>query len=230
MLNEEWGQISDTFYKWPLYKFTTTTSTDDDDNHDLVGDFMHRYFDGDLMKKSSPLSVQLPTHIINSLKERIIPLLTIHVPLIMKNVDNNDDDDHDGFHTFADKEDVITFEKVIIFCCRGIRSTCSCKQIQFQQISFKKTPINNDHPIKGLYLNKWPYIHGPQEHDQLSDIITSMSNLLRQQQQQPIITDEPSSSLCPICIEDKYIDQKCFYQKLTLVNNISSNHQQHVII
>ena len=53
-LNEEWGQINDTFYKWPLYKFTTST----DDDHDLVGDSMLGYFDGDLTKKSSPLSVQ----------------------------------------------------------------------------------------------------------------------------------------------------------------------------
>ena len=99
---------------------------------------MHRYSDGDLIKKSSPLSAQLPTCIIDLLKERIVPLLTIHIPLIAKKINDNNDDDHDGFHTFADKEDVITFEKVIIFCCRGIHSTCSCKQIQFQQISFNK--------------------------------------------------------------------------------------------
>ena len=134
-MNEEWGQINGSFYKWPLYKFTTASTDpgEDGDHDDLVGDFMRRYFDGDLTKKSSPLSVQLRTRIINSLKERIVSLLTFHIPLIAKKIDdNNDDDDHDGFHTFADKEDVITFEKVTIFCCRGIHSTCSCKQIQFQ--------------------------------------------------------------------------------------------------
>ena len=230
-LNEEWGQINDSFYKWPLYKFTTASTDpgEDVDHDDLVGDFMHRYFDGDLTKKWPPLSVQSPTRIIDSLKEIIIPAKKID--------DNNDDDDHDDFHTFADKEDVITFEKVIIFCCRGIHSTCSCKQIQFQQISFKKTSISNDRPIEGLYLNKWPYIHGPQKHDQLSNVITSMSdNNLGQIQQTelPINNmDEEQPSLCPICIEDKYIDQKCFYQKLTLVNNNTSsisNHHHHVIV
>ena len=214
-MNEEWGQINDSFYKWRLYKFTTTSTDpgEDGDHDDLVGDFIHRYFDGDLTKKSSPLAVQLPTCIINSLKERIFPLLTIHVPLIAKKIDDNndDDDDHDGFHTFANK-DVITFEKVIIFCCQGIHSTCSCKQIQFQQISFKKTSISNVRPIEGLYLNKWPLFHGPQEHDQLSNVITSMSNNNLGQIQQTELpinnTDEEQPSLCPICIEDKYIDQK----------------------
>ena len=137
-MNEEWGQINDTVYKWPLYKFTTASTDEDGDHDDFVGDFIHRYFDGDLMKKPSPLSVQLPTRIIDSLKERIIPLLTIHIPLIGKKIDDNNDDDHDVFHTFADKEDVITFEKVIIFCCQGIHSTCSCKQIQFSTIHSKK--------------------------------------------------------------------------------------------
>ena len=76
-LNEEWGQINDIFYKWPPYNFTTAfTDPGEDGNHDdLMGDFIHRYFDGDLTKKSSPLSVQLPARIINSLKERIIPLV-----------------------------------------------------------------------------------------------------------------------------------------------------------
>ena len=43
-LNEEWGQINDTVYKWPLYKFTTASTDEDGDHDDLVGDFIHRYF------------------------------------------------------------------------------------------------------------------------------------------------------------------------------------------
>ena len=64
---------------------------------------------------------------------------------------------------------------------------CSCKQVKFRQISFERTPKSTDYPIEGLYLNRWPYIHhGPGEHNQLSNMVTAISNL-RQQQQQMII-------------------------------------------
>ena len=66
--------------KWPLYKCCSAGEEDNDDD-DLVGNFMHRYFDGDLMIKSNPLLAQLPNHVIDSLWEKIIPLTTIHVPL-----------------------------------------------------------------------------------------------------------------------------------------------------
>ena len=159
---EEWGQINDTFYKWPLYK---CYSSDEEDNceDDLIGNFMHRYFDGDLTTESNPLLAQLPNHVVDSLLEKIVPLTTIHIPLFPRQINHND---HDGYHTFAHKEDIITIENATIICCRGLRSMCSCKEVKFRQISFKRTPKSTDYPIEGLYLNRWPYVHhGPGEHN-----------------------------------------------------------------
>ena len=89
---------------------------------------MHRYFDGDLTIKSNPLLAQLPNCVIDSIREKIVPVMTIHVPLFPRQ--KIDDNDHDGYHTFAHKEDVITVENATIFCCRGLHSACSCKQVK----------------------------------------------------------------------------------------------------
>ena len=161
---------------------------------------MHRYFDGDLTIKSNPLLAQLPNRVIDSLQEKIVSLTTIHVPLFPRQ--NIDDNDHDGYHTFEHKEDVITIENATIFCCQGLHSTCSCKQVKFRQISLKKAPKSNDYPVEGLYLDRWPYVHqGPREHDQLSNIVTAVSNFRQQQQQMPN-NDNNMDELCPICLED----------------------------
>ena len=145
---------------------------------------MHRYFDGDLTIKSNTVLAQLPNRVIDSLREKIIALTTIQVPLFPRQ--KTYENDHDGYHTFGNKEDVITIENTTIFCCQGFHSTCSCKQVKFRQISLKNTPKSNDYPIEGLYLDRWPYIHhGLQEHNQLSNIVTAVSNFGQQQQQMP---------------------------------------------
>ena len=117
---EEWGQINDTFYKWPLYKCCSSDEGDKDDD-DLVGDFMQRYFDGDLMIKSNLLLAQLPHRVVDSVWEKIVPLTTIHVSLFPRQKINNNY--HNRYRTFAHKGDVITIENATMFCCRGLHST-----------------------------------------------------------------------------------------------------------
>ena len=65
---------------------------------------------------------------------------------------------------------MITFEKVIIFIVKEFVQFVHVNKFNFNKFH----SISDDHPTEGLHLYKWPYIHGPQEHDQLSNIITSM--------------------------------------------------------
>ena len=74
-LCEEWGQVNDTFYEWPLYKCCSSDEEDNNDD-DLIGNFMHRYFDGDFTIKSDSLLAQLPKSVIDSLWGKIVPLTT----------------------------------------------------------------------------------------------------------------------------------------------------------
>ena len=103
--------------------------------------------------------------------------------IIDKTIKKNDDSSNpfDGMHTPEENEGFIAVENAAKFCCRGIKTDCQCDQIRFNRLVFKKKSINDDYPIRGIYLNKWPYedCHGPRAKDQLSKVIEE----LRQQEQ-----------------------------------------------
>ena len=144
---------------------------------------------------------------------------TINVPLLRKNETNNES--FDGVNTLENEENsTIIVNDAALFCCRGIKTDCHCVQMRFKELKFKKITINDEYPIGGIYLNKWPYEinHGPREKDQLSNAIGELQERQQQQQQQLSEKEQHSPPPCHLC-NDKYTDQKCFYQSLSLIGN-----------
>ena len=197
---------------------------EDEVDEDLVGHFMHRYFDGDLTTLSNPLLAQLPNHLLDSVQqEKIAPMTTIHVPLENTTTENHIDG-VDGYHTFEGKDELLILENAILFCCDGINS--KCEPTKFRQMKFKKIPPSEDYPNQNLFLQKWPYVHNVRHHDQLAAIVSAFSShhhtTTPQLHNEPNQEHDDNEELCQVCIEDKYIEQNCFYQTVSLVN--TSNH------
>ena len=115
----------------------------------------------------------------------------------------------------------MTSKDIQLYCCRGISKSCTCRQLPMKTLSFKKVPTNDNYPMKGIFLNEWPYKnHDPRKQDQLASTI--VESYYGQQQQQQQRAQMPLESPYPVCSciysNDKFLDQWCFYQKLTLVN------------
>ena len=219
----EWRVVNKKFYKWPLYQLQ---KIDNDKGSDMV-DFVDKFFNGDINNGCTPLIIQLPQDTSEQYPNRHkeVPnfLMTIQVPL-----DDNTSshveaqDDHDGFHTFEDQGEMITLSNVKLYCCRGMDKNCSCLQLPTQSLTFKKIEIDDhNYSVGGFFLHNWPYDDDPRKQDQSAPVIESLEMKNQQHQQEPLPPQH--YSLCCWSINDKYVNQECFYQKLTLVN---SNHVQ----
>ena len=173
---DEWGVVGENlYYKWPLYQWTTIKENDDDYDNDLEHTIIHKYFDGEVQRKSTPLIMPLP-HSFTKDREKLMFLCMIHMPLTNNDdvVDNDDDDGFHGVHTFEDEANVMTISNIAIFCSRGISANCKCTQVRLNELMLRKTKVNERYPIKGIFLYKWPYDdHGMRQQDQLSNIMTS---------------------------------------------------------
>ena len=124
---------------------------------------------------------------------------------------------------------MITFEKVIIFCYRGIHSTCSCKQIQFQQISFKKTSMSND--INGHIFMVLKNMINYQV--SLHPCETTTLDKFNKLNYQLIIQMKNNHRYAQFALRINTLIKNVFTKKLTLVNNNTSsisNHHHHVIV
>ena len=96
---DEWGVVGENlYYKWPLYQWTTIEENDDDYDNDLEYTIIHKYFDGEVHRKLTPLIMPLP-HLFAKEGEKLTFLCTIHVPLT-----NNDDVGFHGVHTLEDED------------------------------------------------------------------------------------------------------------------------------
>ena len=218
----EWGVVNKKFHKWPLYQLQ---KIDNDKGGDMVVDFVHKFFDGDINNRCTPLIIQLqqdtseqyPNH------DKEVPnfLMMIHIPL--NNTSNSvEAHDYDGFHTFEDQGEMITLSNVKLYCCRGMNKNCSCLQLPTQSLTLKKIKIDNhNYSIRGFFLHNWPYDHDPRKQDQLAPVIESLEMKNRQHQREPPPSQYYSPCCWCTCINDKYVNQECFCQKLMLVN---SNH------
>ena len=132
----------------------------------------------------------------------------------------------DGYHTFEEKDELLVLENAILFCCHGINFKCLCELTKFHQMKFKKISPSEGYPNQNLFLQKWWYIHNVRHHDQLAAIVSAFSShhhtTTPQLHNEPNQEQEDNKELCQVCIEDKYIEQNCFYQTVSLVN--TSNH------
>ena len=152
---------------------------EDEVDEDLVGHFMHRYFDGDLTTLSNPLLARLPNHLLDSVQqEKIAPMTTIHVPLENTTTENHIDG-VDGYHTFEGKDELLILENAILFCCHGINS--KCELTKFRQMKFKKYP-----QVKTIQIKIYSYKNGRMYI--MSDIMTNWQPLF--QRFQPTITPQ----------------------------------------
>ena len=106
---------------------------------DMVVDFIHKFFNGDINNGCTPLIIQLPQDISkqypNHDKEVSNFLTAIHVPLNNNCVEAHN---HDGFHTFGDEGEIITLSNVKLYCCRGMNKKYSCFHLPTQSLTFKK--------------------------------------------------------------------------------------------
>ena len=77
--------------------------------------------------------------------------------------------------TLEDEANVVTISNVTIFCSSV---NCKCMQVKLNELVLRKAKVNEQYPVKGIFLYKWPYDdHGPRQQDQLSNIMTSLCSL-----------------------------------------------------
>ena len=175
----EWGVLDDKFYKWPLYQWLPD---DSERGGDMMVDFLHKFFNCEINRNCTSFIIQLPQQILDEHppNKRLNFLLTIHIPL----KDNNCiEKNHDGVHTMNEQPKIMMLKDIQLYCCRGINKSCTCRQLPMKTLSFKKVPTNDNYPVKGIFLNEWPYKnHDPRKQDQLAS--TTVESYYGQQQQQ----------------------------------------------
>ena len=91
-----------------------------------------------------------------------------------------------------------------------------------RKMSFKKVPHSELVPVRGIYLKKWSYpTDDPATQDQLYPIIQSLSQCKDSMMSVSTPTNRQELEEAPqcACSNHRYIDQECFYQRITLMNN-----------
>ena len=196
------------------------------DDGDLFADYLHKFFYGDIDEKCMPLVNQIPIDILDRTDEEFVMLTTILLPGTTTTMEHCIPYEglYDGVHMMDKKDDVIELVDMQVFCCRGIRRTCIGSQSygKANKLLFKKVPRNELIPVRGIYLKKWPYpTHDPMTQDQLYPIIQSSSQFKDSTTSVSTPTNRQELEEAPqrMCSNHKYVDQVCFYQRMTLMND-----------